>query len=178
MTFTFEALVIWVDLFSDSPFYSFWSFFSQPVCSERISPTQSSRDGGYWPPVSDFLCTRSPTSFPYQLLLYTSFFFFCCLQLHSLCLFDVIFLHTPVILLIAEQPPINLCWPHVQFNTKFPQSLPHTPVRILLFPSTLVGCIHMCIIFVCHLCWASCSFCNLASIIDILIISQPLLRRL
>ena len=34
MTFTFEALVIWVDLFSDSPFYSFLPFFFT-ICLQR-----------------------------------------------------------------------------------------------------------------------------------------------
>lgn len=107
MTFTFEALVIWVDLFSDSPFYSFLPFFFT-ICLQRenISDSILARRG-LLTPCRRFSVYPISTSFPYQLLLYTSFFFFCCLQLHSLCLFDVIFLHTPVILLIAETSTPN-----------------------------------------------------------------------
>lgn len=56
MTFTFEALVIWVDLFSDSPFYSFLPFFFYNLFAAREYLRLNPRATGAIDPLSAIFC--------------------------------------------------------------------------------------------------------------------------
>ncbi|PYH36244.1 uncharacterized protein BO87DRAFT_235680 [Aspergillus neoniger CBS 115656] len=127
MTFTFEALVIWVDLFSDSPFYSFLPFFFT-ICLQRenISDSILARRGLLTPcprfsvyPISHLFSLPASAIYFILLLLLPSVAFIVPIRCNIL--------HTPVILPIAETSPQSICAGHM-YNL----ILPNFPNRCLI----------------------------------------------